>query len=107
VPLLAVLDATDDDLLARYGHWYIPQRDPRFLRRNALVALGNTAERDDPAVQRAVTRYLADADPMLRVHAVWAARRLGLDDLVAAMPTDADPGVLAELGAPSPLRQDR
>jgi epoxyqueuosine reductase len=35
------LELPDDALLERYGHLYIPSRDPRYLRRNALIALGN------------------------------------------------------------------
>jgi epoxyqueuosine reductase len=97
-----VLDGTDDELLDRYGHWYIPERSPRYLRRNALVALGNAADADDPAVRHAIGRHLVHPDPMLRAHAVWAARRLGLHDLVAAMPADAEPGVQDELAAPAP-----
>ena len=37
----ALLDASDAELLAAHGRWYIAGRDPRYLRRNALVALGN------------------------------------------------------------------
>jgi epoxyqueuosine reductase len=102
VPLLAVLDATDEGLLDRYGHWYIPERSPRYLRRNALVALGNAGDVDDPEVRHAVARHLGHPDPMLRAHAVWAARRLGLHDLVAAMPADPEPAVRDELAAPAP-----
>ena len=36
VDLVALLEADDDTLLAAYGRWYIPRRDPRYLRRNAL-----------------------------------------------------------------------
>ena len=36
------------ELLERFGRWYIAERDPRYLRRNALIALGNTATGDDP-----------------------------------------------------------
>ena len=53
VDLLALLDADDDALLAAHGRWYVPQRDPRYLRRNALVALGNTATPDDARAHRA------------------------------------------------------
>lgn len=82
VPLLPLLDADDAELLARYGRWYIPRRDPRYLRRNALVVLGNTARSSDPAVAATLTRYLSDPDPMLRAHAVWAVCRLGRADLI-------------------------
>jgi hypothetical protein len=39
---------------------------------------------------------------MLRSHAVWAARRLGRDDLLAAVAGDDAPEVVDELAAPSP-----
>jgi epoxyqueuosine reductase len=76
VPLLWVLGASDEELLERCGRWYIPQRDPRYLRRNALVALGNAGDPTDTAVRATVDRYLSDPDPMLRRHAEWAAMRL-------------------------------
>ena len=41
VSLADWLTLSDDELLDRHGHLYVPDRDPRYLRRNALVALGN------------------------------------------------------------------
>ena len=35
---------SDAELLERHGRWYIPDRAVRYLRRNALVVLGNTAD---------------------------------------------------------------
>jgi epoxyqueuosine reductase len=84
VDLLALLAASDDELLERHGRWYIAERDPRYLRRNALVALGNTGNGDDPAVEAALTRALADPDAMIREHACWAAGQLGRSDLAGA-----------------------
>jgi epoxyqueuosine reductase len=78
VSLVELLDLDDDALLARFARWYVPRREPRYLRRNALVALGNVGDGTDPDVQRVVRRSLAGDDPMLREHAAWAARRLGL-----------------------------
>jgi epoxyqueuosine reductase len=89
VPLLDLLAATDTELLERHGRWYIAGRDPRWLRRNALVALGNVGDGADPAVADALARALAGPDPMLRDHATWAARRLGRDDLVEAAAASA------------------
>jgi epoxyqueuosine reductase len=78
VSLLEVLSVDDDTLLARHGRWYIPRRDPRYLRRNALVALGNVGRPDDPAVVATLRRYLESSDDLLRRHARWAADRLGI-----------------------------
>jgi epoxyqueuosine reductase len=95
VDLLELLAASDEWLLARYGRWYIPQRDPRYLRRNALIALANVADGSQPEVGQALARYLDDADELLRAHAVWAAFRAGRPDLVASRPSlAADPSPL-------------
>jgi len=88
--------------MARYGRWYVPRREARYLRRNALVVLGNVADPRDPAVGATLRRALAHADPLVRAHAVWAARRLGRSDLlseVADVANDPDPLVRAELEA--------
>ena len=45
-------------------------------------------------------RHLEHADPLLRGHAVWAARRLGREDLVVALADDPDPEVRDEVTAP-------
>ena len=42
VDLAEVLGSDDASLLRRFGHFYLPGRDARYLRRNALVALGNS-----------------------------------------------------------------
>ena len=73
VSLVEWLEATDDELRLRYERLYFPRKDPRFLRRNALVALGNTG---DPEHRAAAERYASDGDPLLREHAEWALARL-------------------------------
>jgi epoxyqueuosine reductase len=67
VSLSEWLELPGEELLARHAHLYVPDRDPRYLRRNALIALGNA-----PAGEReAARRYADDPDPLLRE----AARR--------------------------------
>lgn len=103
VPVLELLRATDAELLARHGRWYVPQREARWLRRNALVVLGNVARERAPTVPAEVEvtlrRYLADPDPMLRAHAAWAAYRLDRPDLVALVADDDAPEVVEEIAA--------
>ncbi len=98
VPILEMLDASDDELLAGFGRWYIPRRDPRYLRRNALVVLANVGDPSDPRVRAAVNRALCHDDPLIRAHAVWCARRLGLG--LEALSGRDDPLVGAELARP-------
>ena len=73
VSLVDWLEAGDDELTARYDRLYFPRNDPRYLRRNALVALGNSG---DPGAHDVAERYAAGDDPLLSEHAEWALRRL-------------------------------
>lgn len=76
VDLVALLRADDETLLATHGRWYIPERDPRYLRRNALVALGNSRRGDDPTVIDALVTHRDGDDELLARHADWALGRL-------------------------------
>ncbi len=108
VDVLALLRDPDEVLIERHGHWYIPDRDPRWLRRNALVVLANAPEVHatqgaGPVVCEAralLVRYLEHHDTMLVAHAVWAARRLGHEDLLRVVADHPDPQVRHELHAP-------
>ena len=73
VSLVEWLELSDDELRTRYERLYFPRKDPRYLRRNALVALGNSA---DPELRPTAEAYAAHDDPMLREHAEWALARL-------------------------------
>ncbi|MGO8780604.1 MAG: tRNA epoxyqueuosine(34) reductase QueG [Rhodomicrobium sp.] len=69
----------------------------RFVR-NVLVAAGNSG---DAALLDGVLALLGDASPLVRGMAVWAARKLGPVELVAALktkhyPEEREAGVLAE-----------
>jgi epoxyqueuosine reductase len=69
---LAQEPSLDEELVRRL---YVPRNDPRWLRRNALVALGNTGA-DEPATREALRRHAAGDDEMLAGHARWALERL-------------------------------
>jgi epoxyqueuosine reductase len=61
------------ELRVRYERLFVPRNDPRYLRRNALVALGNNG---GPEHRELAERYAQSDDPMLREHAEWASARL-------------------------------
>jgi epoxyqueuosine reductase len=69
VELVEVLGMDDAALLRRFEHFFVPGREARHLRRNALVALGNAG---GPSSFDVVAGYAGHPDWMLRVHAVWA-----------------------------------
>jgi epoxyqueuosine reductase len=71
---LGLLMLSDEELEPMVEHWYVPSRRMRFVRRNALVALGNTG---DESVLEIASRYLRSDDPLLRGHAAWAIGRVG------------------------------
>ena len=78
VDVLDLLDADDETLLHRHGRWYIAGRDPRWLRRNALVVLGNIGDGGDARTAATLARYRDGDDEVLAEHARWASERLGL-----------------------------
>jgi epoxyqueuosine reductase len=73
VSLVDWLEADDADLRVRYRRLFVPRNDPRFLRRNALVALANDGTEE---LRFIAERYAASDDQLLREHAEWALARL-------------------------------
>jgi epoxyqueuosine reductase len=60
-------------LTQRYERLYVPKNDPRYLRRNALLVLGNTGGVADlPLAQP----FLASDDELLREQAEWTVARI-------------------------------
>jgi epoxyqueuosine reductase len=73
VSLVEWLEADGEDLVREYERLYVPRNDARWLRRNALVALGNVGGTEQRDV---VESYLESDDEMLREHAAWALARM-------------------------------
>jgi epoxyqueuosine reductase len=73
VDLIAWLEQDGTALIDEYARLYVPRKDPRWLRRNALVALGNTGGADDVAV---LERHATDDDDVIAEHARWALERV-------------------------------
>ena len=76
VDVVRLLDADDEWIEREYAHWYVADRDYRWVRRNALVVIGNVADPDDQRSRAVLARYRSGPDPILAEHADWAERRL-------------------------------
>jgi epoxyqueuosine reductase len=74
--LLQLASDTDGEIRARHGRFYLPERDPSTLRRNALIALGNVADPDDAEVISTVDGARSHANPGVSDAAEWAFSRL-------------------------------
>jgi epoxyqueuosine reductase len=71
-----LLGCSDEDLVGRFSWFYIPHREARFLRRNLLVAAGNSGDRGAVA---AIHDHFSHHSSLVRGHAYWAlARSLGI-----------------------------
>ncbi len=104
VDVLRLLEAADDEVLATADRWYVPGRDPRHVRRNALVVLGNTADGASPRVESVLRSHLRSEDDLVCGHAAWAALRLGRTDLLDEPDVAARAPVREELGAGTAAR---
>jgi len=74
VSLADWLTAPHEELARRYDRLYVPRNDPRYLRRNALVALGNSGRHD---LAPLAERFLEGGDELLSEQAGWTLARLG------------------------------
>jgi epoxyqueuosine reductase len=94
VDVLGLLESDDEHVLHQWGRWYLADRDPQWVRRNALVVLGNSGiAGDERRVDAVLAQHLAHPQVMVRRHATWAARRLGRPYL---LPADDHPDVRHE-----------
>lgn len=97
-PFDELLRLDDDSLLERFKWWYVPHRDPRILRRNVLIAAGNSGE---PGMSVHITPYLEHRSALLRGHAAWALSTAGkgaaVPALVERLTVETEPFVREEL----------
>jgi epoxyqueuosine reductase len=77
-----LLGMSDVQLEAHAAHWYVPKRNMRYVRRNALVALGNNVTGEDVGI---LSGYLGHPDGLLRSHAAWALGMLATEEALAAL----------------------
>lgn len=70
-----ILAMSDEDFRTAFKGSPMKRAKLRGLKRNAAVVLGNAGTTDDVDV---LTRALDDPEPLVRKHAEWALRRVGV-----------------------------
>lgn len=102
-----LLASSDETLMQRFGHWYVPHREGRFLRRNLLVAAGNSGEEE---AWEQITGHLGHRSSMIRGHAAWALARSGAPQAVGVLrsrlETETAPDTRDEVEIALTMRQD-
>ena len=76
-PVISLVDWLERDgreLVADFDRLYVPKNEPRWLQRNALVAVGNEGRSEDDPLARG---FVDDDDPVLRSAAARAVARIG------------------------------
>jgi epoxyqueuosine reductase len=73
VDLVEWLEEDGRTLVDSYERLYVPRHESRWLRRNALVALGNVG---DAQYESLLERYADSGDEIEREHAQWALDRV-------------------------------
>lgn len=82
LPFEELLASSDEDLLDRFPWWYVPGREARHLRRNILVAAGNSRE---PNAVAGIAAHLDHQSALVRAHAAWALARSLSTEAVAIL----------------------
>ncbi len=80
--LLELLEMTEDEFRQRFSNSPLKRAKLVGLKRNACVALGNSA---DPSAVPPLIRALTEEAPVVRRHAAWALGRLGSDEARSAL----------------------
>jgi epoxyqueuosine reductase len=94
IPLRELLELTPQRFAQVFRGTAIKRVKLAGLLRNACVAAGNSG---DAGLVEPLVRLASHASPVVRAHAVWAARRLGgAASLAGARAAESDPAVLEE-----------
>lgn len=75
VDVVELLEGSDEEVLAAMGRAYVAERNADWVRRNALIVLGNSGTTDARAID-AARRHLAHRNEVLREQARWTLDRL-------------------------------
>jgi len=74
VDLIKILDMNDNELLEKFYWFYIPKRDPDFLRRNAIIAAANNINNE---LEDKLFEKFSHFSSFLKLYIIWAFWRIG------------------------------
>jgi epoxyqueuosine reductase len=98
VPILEALDMDETEFHARFSNNQIDRREPSAIRRNAVIAAGNSGLGSFLA---ALERLAREPDPMMRLHSLWSIRKIAgrsaRGTLDKALRVETDPGAVIEI----------
>jgi epoxyqueuosine reductase len=69
VNLQEIIKSDDNDLLKKYYWFYIPKRNTEFLKRNAIIALGNNPDNHTSEFFKNIYSKLSTH---LKIYVIWA-----------------------------------
>jgi epoxyqueuosine reductase len=106
--LMELVQHSEESFEEAFGSTAVVRAKRRGLVRNAVVALGNSGNRD--AVAALAERLRADPEPLVRAHAAWALGRIGGREARRALLSVKSrleiPPVVAEVEAAAALAAD-
>ncbi len=82
-----LLAISDDDLLNGFRWWYVPMRNGKYLRRNLLIAAGNSGE---AGARAQIEAHLDHPSSMIRGVAAWGLARAAGSGAIARIETRLD-----------------
>jgi epoxyqueuosine reductase len=98
LPIQDILEMDDIAFHVRFRNNQIDMREPNAIRRNAVIAAGNSRLGSFLPALRKLAR---DSDPILRRHSLWAIAKIAggkaKDMLEKASRGEQDPGVAGEI----------
>lgn len=96
--LSALMNLSATEFAERFKHSPIKRSKRRGFLRNVAVALGNSGS---PLAVAALTKGLADAEPLVRQHSAWALGQIPHEEarlsLMSRLELEDEPVVMAEL----------
>ena len=78
IDLVEVLNSDSYDLVELYNWFYIPKRNAEYLKRNAIIALGNNPDQNTSSF---LEKIYPKSSSHLKIYIIWALFKIGNNDV--------------------------